>query len=388
MTRAKTIALAMTAAVAATELVIATGMAARVLPQPWNAKAAAVYLDQRQGWWESWPKAARDHGTACVSCHTAIPYALARPELRAILHENEVAAPEQKLVADVVTRVRAWAEVKPFYGDTTPAGRTKAIQSRGTEAVLNALVLASQDQREGVISPDARQAFSNMFALQELTGDDVGAWPWLNFGLRPWESSSATYFGVAIAAIAVGMEPEGYAESASIQSNVERLRMYLRTHLDQPLWYRLRRRDNPDLFNRAMLLWASAKLPKLLSSDERRAIVAALWDAQDSDGSWKLASLGHWSRADGVLPELTGDGYATGLVAYALEEAGAEPNEPHLARALLWLARRQDAITGTWSATSLNKQRDPETNVGKFMTDAATAYAVLALARAVRETSD
>ena len=48
----------------------------------WNRKAAAAYLDQRQDWWQKWPSAARDHGTFCVSCHTAAPYALARPALR------------------------------------------------------------------------------------------------------------------------------------------------------------------------------------------------------------------------------------------------------------------------------------------------------------------
>ena len=154
------IAFAAVGAVAASAILISTGLAARpVAPPEWNPRAAAAYLDQRQSWWESWPRAARDHGTVCVSCHTAVPYALVRPELRATLHEIDVPTPERRLVSDVVTRVRAWNEVKPFYGDTTPSGRTKAVESRGSEAVLNAFVLASRDQRAGVMSADARQAF-------------------------------------------------------------------------------------------------------------------------------------------------------------------------------------------------------------------------------------
>ena len=374
---------------AAVVIIVATTMAALwmshaspvrpVAPAPtWNPRAAAMYLDQRQSSWESWPKAARDHGTVCVSCHTAIPYALARPELGAALRESEMPPAERKLLDDVLTRVRGWPEMKPFYGDTTAKGRTKAIESRGTESVLNALVLASRDARSGVASPEARQALASMFALQERAGENAGTWPWLDFGLRPWESTSAAYFGAALAAVATGSEPDHYAEERAIQPNVEALRAYLRSHLDQPLWTRLLRRDDPRLFNRAMLLWASARLPALLSSDERRSIIEGLWDAQAPDGSWRLASLGYWHMHDVVLPT-SGDGAATGLVAYALEQVGTAPNEPHLARALAWLAQKQDPATGMWSASSLNKPRDPSTNVGKFMSDAATGYAVLAL---------
>lgn len=355
---------------------------APVASTAWDPRTAAAYLDERQNWWQTWPKSARDHGTVCVSCHTALPYALARPALGAILHEREAPTPERRLVADVATRVRLWSEVKPFYGDTTPSGRTKAIQSRGTEAVLNALVLAARDHREGVISSEARLAFTNMFALQNTSGDNAGAWPWLDFDLRPWESMTSVYFGAALAAIAIGLEPEGYAEHAEIQANLEGLRRYLRSHVDQSLWNRLRQRDDPRLFNRAMLLWASANLPGLLSSDERRSIVSELCAAQSADGSWRLGSLGRWRQANRVPADTAGDGYATGLIAFALEESGTAPNEPHLARALAWLTRHQSATTGAWNAVSLNKRRDPATNVGKFMSDAATAFAVLALSAA------
>src|SRR6266487_640846 len=48
----------------------------------WNTKTAAAYLDERETWWMDSKTAARDHGTFCISCHTAAPYALARPALR------------------------------------------------------------------------------------------------------------------------------------------------------------------------------------------------------------------------------------------------------------------------------------------------------------------
>ena len=48
----------------------------------WDAKAAAKYLDARAEFWSAWPNAARDRGTFCISCHTTLPFAIARPALR------------------------------------------------------------------------------------------------------------------------------------------------------------------------------------------------------------------------------------------------------------------------------------------------------------------
>lgn len=66
-----------------------------------------------------WPSAARDHGTFCVSCHTAAPYALARPALRRALGESGPSANEVRLLDNITYRVRQWKEVEPFYPDQT-----------------------------------------------------------------------------------------------------------------------------------------------------------------------------------------------------------------------------------------------------------------------------
>ena len=131
-----------------------------------------------------------------------------------------------------------------------------------------------------------------------------------------------------------------------------------------------------------MLLWASAAAPELLARDRQQAIVDALLAAQHEDGGWDTASLGSWKRADGTPLDTRTDGYATGLVTFVLESAAAERTQPQIKRGLAWLVAHQDPASGSWFAASLNKQRDPASDAGKFMSDAATAYAVLALTKA------
>ena len=121
----------------------------------WDAKSAAAYLDARQAWWRNWPTAARDHDTACVSCHSALPYALARPALHSRLNESGPSANESKLLADVVKRVRGWKDMEPWYPDQT-RGLPKTAESRGTESVINAIVLSRRDAADGVLSADGR----------------------------------------------------------------------------------------------------------------------------------------------------------------------------------------------------------------------------------------
>ena len=348
-------------------MLVAAPALARAQQSSWDMRAAAAYLDGRQAWWSSWQGSARDHQTACVSCHTALPYALSRAALGSALRETELPPAQRRALDDVIKRVRLWNEVEAFYPDQT-RGLPKTSESRGTESVLNAIILATRDAQAGQPSDDARLAFDNMWGLQFRSGDLNGGWAWLNFHYEPWESTESPFFGAALAAIAVGREPGGYAALPENQERIKRLREYLRKGI-----------TTQSLLNRAMLLWASSGVPDLLSAPERQVIVDAAFDRQGTDGGWSLASLGQWKRVDNTAVDSLSDGYATGLVTYALQRAGVPSSDAHVSRALGWLVEHQDRATGMWSATSLNKQRDPKTDIGKFMSDAATAYAVLAL---------
>ena len=344
----------------------------------WNQKAAAAYLDQRTGWWMAWPRAARDHETFCVSCHTAVPYAMSRPALRGALGEQAPSATERKLLDNVAKRVRLWNEVAPFYSDKD-RGVYKTVESRGTESVLNALILASNDaggsagkgSQNGHLSADTRAAFENMWAEQQTTGDQKGAWQWLRFKNEPWEADDSDFYGAALAAIAVGTAPENYREKPEIQNNLKMLREYVN-----------REYAAQTLSNRAVLLWASAKLPGLLEPERQKALITELLSKQQPDGGWSLAVIsGEWKRHDGTPQEAQSDGYATGLISFALQEAGIPRDNPQLQKGLAWLASNQNQTEGFWLAYSLNNNEEhhisPDT--ARFMKDAATAYAVLAL---------
>jgi squalene-hopene/tetraprenyl-beta-curcumene cyclase len=340
----------------------------------WDQKAAAAYLDQRAGWWMGWQRAQRDHDTFCVSCHTAVPYAMSRPSLRAALAEQGPSPNERKLLDNVTKRVRLWKEVAPFYTDAD-RGVYKSVESRGTESVLNALILASHDASNGVssghLSEDTRAAFENMWAEQQTSGTQKGAWLWLRFKNEPWEADDSDFYGAALAGIAVGTAPENYRAKPQIQNNLKMLSEYLN-----------RESAAQTLSNRAVLLWASAKVPGLIGAERQKAIIDELLSKQQPDGGWSLTSMaGGWKRHDGTPQEALSDGYATGLIIFALEQAGVSRENAQLQKGLAWLTANQNRTDGYWLAYSLNNNEEhhisPDTV--RFMKDAATAYAVLAL---------
>lgn len=326
-----------------------------------------------------WMGAARDQNTFCVACHTSIPYVLARPALRKTLAEGGLSVNERKLVDNVTKRVELWNQIDPFYADER-YGDGGIARSRGTEAVLNALILANNDAQNGHLSDVTRTAFHNMWALQQREGDGRGTWSWLQFGMEPFEAKDSPYYGASLAAVAVGTAPENYRSTPEIQDNLKMLRDYLDRNF-----------KTQSTMNRVVLLWASTRLPGLLQSERQNSIISEVWDDQRADGGWNLSSLTFprdWSlhsfvrerlRSDGTRQVTQSDGYATALITFTLQRAGVPNTDPRLSQGLSWLARNQNRAEGFWPSVSVNQKRNPSSNVGHFMDDAATGYAVLAL---------
>jgi squalene-hopene/tetraprenyl-beta-curcumene cyclase len=338
----------------------------------WNAQAASAYMDERAtGWFAFDGRGEGATRSTCISCHTLLPYLLARPVLRRAVGTTTPTEQETKLLAQTRMRVQNWPKLDAkafglFYDDSD----LKKKQSWGTEAVFNALILALDDRDQGRSSPGeiTKQALGNLWQTQVKSGDQQGSWEWLDFGEPPWGSSDARYFGAALAAIAVGTAPGYYrSEAGDRDAGVELLRDYLRKGLPRQ-----------NLHHQAWALWAASTVDGLLTEVQQRQISEQLLKQQRDDGGWSLSSLGSWVRNDGTAQEALSDGYATGLVLHVLQLAGVPKSDVKVAKGLDWLRLNQTA-TGAWRGISVTKRRDPNTHVGKFMSDAATAFAVLAM---------
>jgi len=342
-----------------------------------RVRKAIAYLDGRQDDWSQFAKSQRGEGvdrTACVSCHTGLSYALARPVLRPFGPTSGPGAPEGRMIAAVSLRVEHWDELdSPRFRLMYDHDDHKEVESRGTEAVLNALVLALDDTKLRRTTPGAatRTAMRHLWATQATEGN-AGSWDWLNFGLEPWEANGSPAFGAALAAIAVGSAPGylGQALDEDATRGVRSLRDYLR-----------KRFPEESLFNRLWILEASTTLDGLLSADQKSQVIDQLLAVRREDGGWTLASFGNFKRVDGTTQSQDSDAYATGLAVHALLRAGSPPSRPEVARGLGWLRSHQQG-DGSWTGRSLNKERDPTSFIGRLMSDAATAMAATVLIEA------
>ncbi len=148
----------------------------------WDKVAAAKYLDDRMDLWFGKAKKLRtgEGTTSCISCHTVVPYVMARPALRKATGATHPTALETRLLDETLRRVDTYGSHEPFY-------KGKEEQSRGTEVVLNLLILAGADARHHseALSEPTRKALAELWKEQRADG----AWEWLDFGLEPNETT-------------------------------------------------------------------------------------------------------------------------------------------------------------------------------------------------------
>lgn len=294
----------------------------------WRSRAAD-YLDGRvEQWLASPPKVA--NFDCAMNCHTTFP---------AVLVQSHLPPGRTPHIDEARERfeARLEGEPTPFYGQGNDA---KVRESHATEAVLVAAALTFDEADRSTGTP----AMQRMWSRQ---GPD-GSWAWLDFGLEPWEHEEA--FGVAMAALAAGSVDTPNAEGmAALRQRAQRDATAASLH------------------DRAALLWASSRLDDLLSDAQAGAIATELASVQGDDGG---ASLGRLLGSDASAES---DGYATAWVALALCASGREPEAARAGQAWLRENQRRD---GSWPGQSANGN---SRTARRYMTDAATAYAVLAL---------
>jgi squalene-hopene/tetraprenyl-beta-curcumene cyclase len=350
----------------------------------WDQTAAAQYLDDRINLWFERTKepGSGESKSTCISCHMVVPYLLARPALRRAMSVSEPTSQETRLLQEVARRVDSHPNHEPL-SDSKPDGEG------GTAAVLNALILACHDAdlKRPKPSEITRKAFRQLWDTQRADG----AWDWVDTTQEPDESADGRYYGAALAAIAVGTAPGlQYIGEADAAGSVYKLRAYLKG-----------RYAAQNLYNRTWMLLASYRLAGLLNPERREELIVELKAKQNADGGWSLYKFGPWKwstasppfappgKPDTSLLEKS-DGYATGLIAYALPSAGLPANDPACSRAIEWLKANQNEVRTErhtwkcWRTYSLNHDRDNGGAHGGdwkqlLMSDMATAFAVLAL---------
>jgi squalene-hopene/tetraprenyl-beta-curcumene cyclase len=278
----------------------------------------------------------------CGSCHTGWPYLMARGEL-----------------GDAPTP--ALDEIRRFFeGRIARWDEDEKIKKHAhREIVGTAAALALHDARStGKLQPITREALDRMWTLQRKDG----TWSWPKCDWPPFEIDD--YYGAVLAAVGVAGAPDDYARGDSARAGVEKLRAYFRST------------PAPSLHHQAWLLWASAKLDGLLTTEQQQATIAELLALQRSDGGWSMEALGKgWvgRKGEEANADAPSDGYGTGLVVHVLRQCGVPASDAALQRGKTWLASNQRE-SGRWFTRSINGVKQ------HYISDAASAFAVLALA--------
>ncbi|QDU45675.1 hypothetical protein Mal52_41700 [Symmachiella dynata] len=306
---------------------------------------AATYLQQSAAAWIGTRK--------CIACHTTGVHLVTRPALSASLGK-----PDDNLRQFALEQI---IDLKMMRRETLLKGvnPVKVVYAAGGLAEWDAHIT-------GQLSPETIDAFSFLFEIQLENGTwaNTDCWP-------PYESD--TYHVATAAAMALATAP-GYLKNPpdeQAKTGISKLKKFLRSETP------------PHDYGKALLLWASTRMPDLIDATQKQELIEMLLSHQREDGGWSIRtfaapeSWGKGNRAEKLRsePEFANppsDGHQTGLAIIVLREAGLAADDPRIQKGIAWLLANQRE-SGRWWTRSLN------TDKWHFITFSGTAYPLLAL---------
>lgn len=299
------------------------------IAKQFSLNRGAEYLDGLTRQWT------RDVG--CVTCHTTLPYFTSRQAMK-----SDAGSAVAELREFIEYRVANWESDKPLWD---------------AEVLITATSLAIHDANTtGKLQPPTHVALDRMWSLQR----EDGSWNWLKAGTPPFEHDD--YYGAVLVAVGIGLAPEGYAADVRFRDGVAKLRQYFA------------KKSPPSLHHTAWLMWAEATLGEVMTDEMREQKINELVKLQKPNGGWSLSSLGGWKAHDGLpVHESPSDGYGTGLVVFALRQAGLPPDHEAVRKGVQWLKTNQRE-SGSWFTGSLGTRYHLN-----FISHSGTAFAVMAL---------
>jgi squalene-hopene/tetraprenyl-beta-curcumene cyclase len=272
----------------------------------------------------------------CFACHTNYAYLYVRPMIDAKVQAHKEI---REALETMVTQ--RWVTGKPRWD---------------AEVVATAAALAFNDSlTTKKLHPVTRTALDRMWTVQQ----DDGGIRWLLCKWPPMENDD--HYGVTLAALAVGVAPDGYADTPQAKKGLKELRRFLKENPPQ------------NLHHKTMLLWVSRYLDGFASKEEQATTIKELRAKQLADGGWSSPALYPWPRGDKKESDPTvSDAYATGFTIYVLRQAGVPANDPALVKGIDWLKSNQRE-SGRWFTRSLYRDNK------HYLSHAGSAFAVMAI---------
>jgi len=290
----------------------------------------------------------------CLSCHTSLPYMM--------INAAETALSRKQFIRDLIeTRTKNFerdgfvaAENIPWY---------QLDKSYSTEVVVNASSLVMAEKlagSNGPLSDLAQRSYNLMWKRQKPDG----SFEWLDhFGLRPYESQNAGYWGTSMAAV-MG----GYVESQASPQLTKSFK-YLADNFKEQ-----------SVHNQIFSLWANAKAPGgrgFLPQADVDKLLKKIKSKQNPDGGWSQDFI----LGTGITET---DPYATAIIAFVLKNSKTTiPNEAAVKNFLLDSFEKSSTVsvgtrnmTGSLLSVSPNRQRKTT-----FFSDMATSYGLMYLGK-------